>query len=109
MRVIRHKRIRKHLTGTTDRPRMAVFKSQKHIYVQVIDDVTGVTVAAASTAEKKLGAGDTLEGARKVGETVAKRAIEKGIKTVIFDRGGFRYHGCVASLADGARQAGLEF
>lgn len=109
MRVVRHKRIRKHLKGTAERPRLAVFRSQKHIYAQLIDDSTGHTLAAASTAEKALGATDTIEGAKKVGEALAKRATEKGVKAVVFDRGGFRYHGMVASLADGARAAGLEF
>lgn len=109
MRVIRHKRIRKHLVGTSERPRLAVFKSQKHVYAQVIDDSTGRTLAAASTGEKDLKATDTVEGAKLVGKTIGKRAADLGIKSVIFDRGGFRYTGCVASLADGAREAGLEF
>jgi large subunit ribosomal protein L18 len=109
MRVVRHKRIRKHLKGTAERPRLAVFRSQKHIYAQLIDDSTGHTLAAASTVEKGLAAADTVEGAKKVGEALAKRATEKGVKAVVFDRGGFRYHGMVASLADGARAAGLEF
>lgn len=109
MRVVRHKRIRKHLVGTPDRPRLAVFKSQKHIYAQVIDDTAGVTLAAASSTEKTLSATDNVDGAKKVGEELAKRAKEKGVKSVVFDRGGFRYHGVVASLADGARSAGLEF
>lgn len=109
MRVVRHKRIRKHLKGTAERPRLAVFRSQKHIYAQLIDDSTGHTLAAASTVEKGLAATDTVEGAKKVGEALAKRATEKGVKAVVFDRGGFRYHGMVASLADGARSAGLEF
>lgn len=109
MRVVRHKRIRKHLKGTAERPRLAVFRSQKHIYAQLIDDSTGHTLAAASTVEKGLAATDTVEGAKKVGEALAKRATEKGVKAVVFDRGGFRYHGMVASLADGARAAGLEF
>ncbi len=109
MRVVRHKRIRKHLKGTAERPRLAVFRSQKHIYAQLIDDSTGHTLAAASTVEKGLAATDTVDGAKKVGEALAKRATEKGVKAVVFDRGGFRYHGMVASLADGARAAGLEF
>ena len=109
MRVIRHTRIRKKVTGTAERPRLAVFRSQKHISAQLIDDVAGVTVAAASTQEKGLSAADNVEGAKKVGETLAKRAGEKGVKAAIFDRGGFRYHGMVASLAEGAREGGLEF
>ena len=109
MRVVRHVRIRKHLVGTAERPRLAVFKSQKHIYAQVIDDSQGITLAAASSTEKGLSAADTVGGAKLVGEALAKRASEKGVKTVVFDRGGFRYHGVVASLADGARSAGLEF
>lgn len=109
MRVIRHKRIRKHLAGTESRPRLAVFRSQKHIYAQIIDDSKGITLAAASSAEKSLSAADTIEGAKKVGEALGQRAKEKGVTKVIFDRGGFRYHGCVASLADGAREAGLDF
>jgi len=109
MRVIRHKRIRKHLVGTAERPRLAVFKSQKHLYAQVIDDSTGRTLAAASTGEKDLKATDTVEGAKIVGQMLGKRASELGIKSVVFDRGGFRYTGCVASLAEGAREAGLVF
>lgn len=109
MRVIRHKRIRKNVVGTPERPRLSVFKSQKHVYAQVIDDTKGVTLAAASTTEKALAATDNLEGAKKVGEELAKRAAAAGVKAVVFDRGGFRYHGVVASLADSARGAGLEF
>ncbi|MBS1707169.1 MAG: 50S ribosomal protein L18 [Armatimonadetes bacterium] len=109
MREVRHKRIRKNLVGTAERPRLAVFKSQKHLYAQVIDDTKGHTLAAASTAEKGLAASDNLEGAKKIGVELGKRAAAQGVKTVVFDRGGFRYHGCLASLADGAREAGLEF
>jgi len=109
MRVIRHTRIRKHLVGTSERPRLAVFKSQKHVYAQVIDDTTGRTLAAASTGEKDLKATDTVAGAKIVGQMLGKRATELGIKSVVFDRGGFRYTGCVASLAEGAREAGLVF
>jgi large subunit ribosomal protein L18 len=109
MRTVRHKRIRKHLTGTTDRPRLSVFKSTKHISAQIIDDTAGKTLVAASTQEKDLKAGDNLAGAKVVGQALAKRAKEAGIKKVVFDRGGFRYHGVVASLADGAREGGLEF
>ncbi|MCU0315664.1 MAG: 50S ribosomal protein L18 [Fimbriimonadaceae bacterium] len=109
LRVVRHNRLRKHLAGTAERPRLSVFRSQKHIYAQVIDDSTGHTLAAASTAEKAIGALDNIDGAKTVGKILAERALEKGVKAVVFDRGGFRYHGCVASLADGAREAGLEF
>lgn len=107
-RVARHVRLRKKLSGTAERPRLAVFRSLKHIYAQVIDDASGVTLASASSVEKSM-AGGNAEGAKKVGEELAKRAIAKGIKSVVFDRGGFRYHGRVASLADAAREAGLEF
>ena len=107
-RVARHVRLRKRLSGSTERPRLAVFRSSKHIYVQVIDDVTGQTVAAASSQEKGVKGGN-VDGAKQVGNTIAKRAQDKGIKTVVFDRGGFQYHGRVQSLADGAREGGLEF
>lgn len=108
-RVMRHTRIRKTLHGTAERPRLAVFRSQKHIYAQVIDDTVGHTLAAASTAEKALKATDTVEGAKAVGKALAERAKKAGVSRVVFDRGGFRYHGMVASLAEGAREAGLEF
>lgn len=106
---MRHTRIRKTLHGTAERPRLAVFRSQKHIYAQVIDDTVGHTLAAASTAEKALKATDTVEGAKAVGKALAERAKKAGVSRVVFDRGGFRYHGMVASLAEGAREAGLEF
>ncbi len=109
MRESRHKRIRKHLTGTPERPRLSVYKSTKHISAQLIDDTEGKTLAAASSQEKELKAQDTLAGAKVVGQALAKRAKEKGIAKVVFDRGGFRYHGVVASLAEGAREGGLEF
>jgi large subunit ribosomal protein L18 len=109
MREVRHKRIRKHLRGTPERPRLSVYKSTHHISAQIIDDTAGATLAAASTQEKSLGAQDTIAGAKAVGQALAKRAKEKGINKVVFDRGGFRYHGVVASLADGAREGGLEF
>lgn len=109
MRVIRHKRIRKHLAGTAEKPRLSVFKSTKHISAQIIDDTTGKTLAAASSQEKDLKATDTIEGAKIVGKALAKRAKEAGINKVVFDRGGFRYHGAIAGLADGAREGGLEF
>ena len=109
LRVVRHKRIRKHLTGTSERPRLAIFRSQKHLYAQIIDDSKGVTLASASTTEKGLAAADTVDGAKKVGAAVAERAKKAGVKSVVFDRGGFQFHGCVASLAEGAREGGLEF
>ena len=112
-RLARHKRVRKDLHGTPERPRLCVFRSNKNISVQIIDDVNGVTLAAASTREKELKGqieyGGNKEAAKKVGEAIAKRALEKGIETVAFDRGGFLYHGRVKELADGAREAGLKF
>ena len=109
MRVVRHKRIRKHLSGTPERPRLSIFKSTKHISAQIIDDAAGKTIVSASTMEKDLKATDNSVGAKIIGQALAKRAKEKGINKVVFDRGGFRYHGVVASLADGAREGGLEF
>ena len=107
-RIRRHRRVRKKVLGTAERPRLAVFRSNKHIYAQVIDDVTGVTLAAASTAEKAFnGAGGTVDAAKQVGKLVGTRAKDAGIDTVVFDRGGNRYHGRVAGIADGAREAGL--
>lgn len=108
-RIARHERLRKHLAGTADRPRLAVFRSLRHIYAQLIDDTTGATLAAASTAEKDLAGSANKESAKQVGAAIGQRAVAKGIKKVVFDRGGFRYHGRVASLAEGAREAGLEF
>jgi large subunit ribosomal protein L18 len=106
-----HKRIRGRVSGTPERPRLAVFRSVKHIYAQVIDDSKGHTVVAASSNEKTVGkaSGGNLAGAKAVGKTVAERAKEKGIKLVVFDRGGYLYHGRVKALADAAREAGLEF
>jgi large subunit ribosomal protein L18 len=109
LRSARHKRLRKRIAGTAQRPRLAVFRSLKHITAQVIDDATGNTLAAASSQENSLKTTGNAEGAKKVGEAIAKRAQEKGIKLVVFDRGGFRYHGRVANLAEAAREAGLEF
>jgi len=104
----RHRRVRKKVRGTTARPRLAVFRSNKHIYAQVIDDVTGATLAAASTAEKSFtGPGATVAAAKQVGTLVGERAKGAGVDTVVFDRGGFSYHGRVAAIADGAREAGL--
>jgi large subunit ribosomal protein L18 len=106
-----HQRIRQKLDGTAERPRLAVFRSIKHIYAQVIDDRQGRTVAAASSLEKgaKAASGGNLAGAKQVGKLVAERAREKGLKQVVFDRGGYLYHGRVKALADAAREAGLEF
>jgi large subunit ribosomal protein L18 len=105
-----HKRIRQRVAGTEERPRLAVFRSLNHIYAQVIDDGQGVTVAAAASTEKDLrGKGGNVEGAKLIGQKVAERAKEKGITKVVFDRGGYLYHGRVKALADAARQAGLEF
>jgi large subunit ribosomal protein L18 len=107
----RHQRIRLHLAGTQDRPRLAVFRSLNHIYAQVIDDASGTTLAAASTVEKDLRGSKTTktEEAAVVGRLLAERAKAAGIERVVFDRAGFRYHGRVKSLADAAREAGLEF
>ena len=111
LRVRRHRRVRKHVTGTPDRPRLAVFRSNKHISAQVIDDVSGRTLAAASSVEKDLkgGAGGNRDAAKKVGQLLGERAKAAGVSKVVFDRGGFLYHGRVAALADAAREAGLEF
>ena len=109
-RLKRHARVRSKVSGTPECPRLDVFRSAKHIYVQIIDDVNGVTLAAASTVEKDFGAyGGNKEAAKKVGEMIAKRALEKGIETVVFDRGGYIYHGRVKELAEGAREGGLKF
>jgi large subunit ribosomal protein L18 len=108
----RHRRVRKKVRGTTERPRLAVFRSNNHIYAQVIDDVAGRTVAAASTADasiKSAGGTGNVDAAKRVGTLVAERATAAGVKKVVFDRGGFLYHGRVAALADAAREAGLEF
>ncbi len=107
----RHAHVRRKITGTQERPRLNVFRSSKHIYAQLIDDVAGVTVASASSLDKELNLenGGNIEAAQKVGELIAKRAIEKGFKEVVFDRGGYLYHGRVKSLADAAREAGLQF
>ena len=110
IRIRIHKRIRNKISGTPERPRLAVFRSVKHIYAQVIDDAAGRTVAAASSNEKGASfVGGNIAGAKEVGRLVAERAKEKGIKSVVFDRGGYQYHGRVKALADAAREAGLEF
>jgi len=109
-RVRRHNRVRKHVRGEADRPRLAVFRSNKHIVAQVIDDRAGRTLASASSLEADLrSGGGNKESAKKVGALVAERAKAAGISKVVFDRGGFLYHGRVAALADAAREAGLEF
>ena len=107
-----HTRIRRKVSGTAARPRLAVFRSVKHIYAQVIDDAASHTLIAASSAEKNTPVGKTggnVAGAKGIGKLVAERAKEKGIKAVVFDRGGYHYHGRVKALADAAREAGLEF
>lgn len=109
----RHVRLRKGIDGTAERPRLAVFRSQQHIYAQVIDDTVGRTLVSASTLDpelkKELANGRTVEAAAKVGVAVAERAKAKGISKVVYDRGGFLYHGRIAALAEAAREAGLEF
>ncbi|MCT8976494.1 50S ribosomal protein L18 [Clostridium sp. CX1] len=109
-RVRRHLRVRKKIFGTTERPRLAVYRSEKNIYAQIIDDINGITLVSASTLDKDFnGVGSNKEAAKVVGEIVAKRALEKGITEVVFDRGGYVYHGRVQNLAEGAREAGLQF
>jgi len=112
-RIRRHARIRKSLSGSSERPRISIFKSARHIYAQIIDDVKGVTLVAASSMDKELRGsmkhGGNREAAKKVGEALARRAVDKGLRQVVFDRGGFLYHGRVKELADSAREAGLEF
>jgi large subunit ribosomal protein L18 len=110
MRARIHKRIRKRLAGTQERPRLTVFRSLNHIYAQVIDDQQGHTLVSAGSIEKSLNAkGGNVEGAKQIGKTLAGRAKEKGITRVVFDRGGYQYHGRVKALADAAREGGLEF
>ncbi|MBF0500115.1 MAG: 50S ribosomal protein L18 [Candidatus Riflebacteria bacterium] len=112
-RVKRHDRSRFYLSGSTERPRLAVYRSHNHIYAQIIDDDKGVTLVAASSNEKEMREakvdGGNKGGAKIVGTAVAKRALAKGISLVVFDRGGFRYHGRIKELADGAREGGLKF
>ena len=109
----KHLRIRKRFSGTAERPRLSVFRSNKHIYAQLIDDVAGNTLASASTLDKDLRGDltntDDVEAATAVGKSIAQKALDKGIKTVVFDRGGYIYQGKVAALAEAAREAGLEF
>jgi large subunit ribosomal protein L18 len=104
-----HKRIRRKVQGTAERPRLAIYRSLNHIYAQLIDDEQGQTLVAASTTEKDLRgeSGGNVEAARRVGRVIAERALDKGIRNVVFDRGGYRYHGRVKALADAAREAGL--
>ncbi|MDT7779562.1 MAG: large subunit ribosomal protein [Acidobacteriota bacterium] len=104
-----HTRIRRRVRGNAGRPRLAIFRSLNHIYAQIIDDEQGTTIASASTVEKDLraGTGGNVEAAQRVGRAIAERAIAKGVESVVFDRGGFRYHGRVKALADAAREAGL--
>jgi len=109
-RVMRHERVRGKISGTPERPRLCVFRSESNIYAQVIDDVAGNTLAAASSVEKDFeGFGGNVEAAKKVGKLVAERCLKKGIENVVFDRGGYIYHGRVQALADAAREGGLKF
>ena len=109
-RLHRHRRVRGKISGTAECPRLNVFRSTKNIYAQIIDDVKGVTLVAASSLDKEFnGNGGNKEAARKVGEMIAKRAEEKGITEVVFDRGGYIFHGRVKELAEGAREGGLKF
>ena len=110
-RVKKHRSIRSKISGTAERPRLSVFRSLQNIFVQIIDDTTGNTLVSASTIEKgaKVENGSNVEAAKKVGEAIAKKALEKGIDTVVFDRGGYVYTGRVKALADAAREAGLKF
>ncbi|AFG35474.1 50S ribosomal protein L18 [Fervidobacterium pennivorans subsp. shakshaketiis] len=113
LRLIRHRRIRKKIFGTPERPRLAVYRSEKHIYAQIIDDTVGRTLVAASTVEKdikeRVKKTWNVAAAKEVGKIIAERALAKGITTVVFDRGGFKYHGRIKALADAAREAGLKF
>ena len=109
----KHKRMRGHIHGTAERPRLAVFRSNKHMYAQIIDDKKGVTLVSASTLQADVKEGleytDNIEAAAKVGKVIGERALQAGIKEVVFDRGGFVYHGKIQALADAAREAGLTF
>ena len=109
-RIKRHSRVRGKISGTAERPRLCVFRSENHVYAQIIDDVAGNTLVSASSVEKGFeGKGGNCEAAKKVGATVAERALQKGIEEVVFDRGGYIYHGRVKALAEGAREGGLKF
>ena len=113
VRLKKHKRIRNRFSGTAERPRLAVFRSNNHMYAQIIDDTVGNTLVSASTLQKDVKAElektNNVEAAAKLGEVIAKKALDKGITTVVFDRGGFVYQGKIKALADAAREAGLEF
>ena len=109
LRVARHSRLRKKVVGTNERPRLAVYRSGNNIYAQVVDDSKMHTVAAASSVEKGFGKGHDLEAAKKVGKAIAERAKKAGVSAVVFDRGGFAYHGRIAAVAEAAREGGLEF
>ena len=109
-RIKRHNRVRGKISGTAERPRLCVFRSKSNIYAQVIDDVAGATLASASSVEKGFeGNGGNCEAAKKIGAAIAERALQKGIEEVVFDRGGYIYHGRVKALAEGAREGGLKF
>ena len=108
-RLARHERVRKNLSGTAEMPRLNVFRSNGNIFAQIIDDVAGNTLVAASSVEKGFVGGGNCESASEVGKLIAQRALEKGIENVVFDRGGYVYHGRVKALAEGAREAGLKF
>ena len=109
-RIKRHARVRGKISGTAERPRLSVFRSENHIYAQIIDDVAGNTLASASTVEQAFeGNGSNIAAAKKIGSTIAERALAKGIEEVVFDRGGYIFHGRVAALAEGAREGGLKF
>lgn len=114
LRLMRHKRLRKRISGTPERPRLSVYRSEKHIYAQIIDDTKGVTLVAASTVEKELREKLNqktwnVQAAKEVGKIIAERATAKGIKEIVFDRGGYKYHGRIKALADSARESGLKF
>ncbi|HOQ38961.1 MAG TPA: 50S ribosomal protein L18 [Fervidobacterium sp.] len=113
LRLMRHKRIRKRIYGTPEKPRLSVYRSEKHIYAQIIDDTKGRTLVTASTVEKPLRENLkktwNIEAAKEVGKLVAERATEKGITEIVFDRGGYKYHGRIKALADAARESGLKF
>ena len=108
-RIKRHKRVRAKISGTPERPRLSVYRSENNIYAQVIDDVAGNTLCSASSVEKGFEGGGNIESAKEIGRLIAERAIAKGIEEVVFDRGGYLYHGRVQALADAAREAGLKF
>ncbi len=109
----RHERIRKQVSGTADRPRLSVYRSLNNVYAQIIDDTKGVTLVATSTLDKEIKATEghkgNIEAAKKVGQMIAAKAVAAGIKKVVFDRSGYRYHGSIKALAEGSREAGLEF